>query len=158
MAEELGRYLSEFDDCFGRSEPREHLHEYVCGQASELHRKSLEPIAMLNGTPPRTLQRFRIKDGQKSPIVWEITHAPFRRKRQDGLPAQAGTLIVARNVFTGEIKYFISSMAVGRAGRDATCVLPATEPPRQAVSHQENPQDPEEDRYDPRPIQVVRAL
>ena len=85
-----GRYLSEFDDCFGRSEPREHLHEYVRGQASELHRKS--------------------------PIVWEVTHAPFRRKRQDGLPAQAGTLIVARNVFTGEMKYFLSNMAVGRAG------------------------------------------
>jgi len=132
LAEELGRYLSEFDDCFGRSEPREHLHEYVCGQASELHRKS--------------------------PIVWEVTHAPFRRKRQDGLPAQAGTLIVARNVFTGEIKYFLSNMAVGRAGRDATRVLPATERPRQAVSHQENPQEAEEDRYQPRPIEVVRAL
>ena len=28
------------------------------GQTSELHRKSIEPIALLNGTPPRTLQRF----------------------------------------------------------------------------------------------------
>ena len=82
-----------------------------------------------------------------------FNHAPAREAA-----GKAGTLIVARNVFTGEIKYFISSMAVGRAGRDATCVLPATEPPRQAVSHQENPQDPEEDRYEPRPIQVVRAL
>lgn len=477
LGKELGRYLSEFDDCFGRSEPREHLQEYVCGQASDLHRKSLEPIALLNGTPPRTLQRFlesvqwdeqrlrdriqwmvardhsdpqaigivdesghpkkgrhtaavhhqycgntgkqdncvmsvhlsyvagsfqcildsdlylprtwaddaerreevyipedvvyrkktaialdqirralgngirvvawtfdewygrdgefldgleqsgqdyvgevptiftgwvqepevlqrprpqdlrkrgktrryprvavrssrthevrklvtysrifqrqkwrrfRIKDGEKGPIVWEVKHAPFWRKRQDGLPAQAGTLIVARNVFTGEIKYFVSNMAVGRgisiewllwvafsrwpiehcfkqakdelgmsdfevrgwrsihrhlyitqvshlfcsrmrqrlvkkndrprvpdrgagargrlnlvrgrgttasvsvaevrAGRTATRVLPATEPPRQAVSHQDNPQEVEEDRHQPRPIEVVRAL
>ena len=342
LGKELGRYLSEFDDCFGRSEPREHLHEYVCGQTSELHRKSLEPIALLNGTPPRTLQRFlesvqwdeqrlrdrvqwmvardhsdpqaigivdesghpkkgrhtaavhhqycgntgkqdncvmsvhlsyvsgsfqcildsdlylpqswaddaerreevyipedvvyrkktaialdqirralgngirvaawtfdewygrdgefldgleqsgqdyvgevpsvftgwmqepevlqrprpqdlrrrgktrrfprvavrssrtrevrklvtyspifqrqkwrrfRVKDGEKGPIVWEIKHAPFWRKRQDGLPAQAGTLIVARNVFTGEIKYFVSNIAVGRAGISITWLL-----------------------------------
>ncbi len=478
LGKELGEYLSEFDDCFGRSEPREHLREYVCGQASELHRKSLEPIALLNGTPPRTLQRFlesvqwdeqrlrdrvqwmvardhsdpqaigivdetghpkkgshtaavhhqycgntgkqdncvmsvhlsyvagsfqcildsdlylprkwaddperreavyipddvvyrkktaialaqvrraigngirvaawtydewygrdgefldgleefgqdyvgevpsnftgwvqepevlqrprpqdlrkpgntrryprvavqssrtcevrnlvtysrifqrqkwrrfRIKDGEKGPIVWEVKHAPFWRKRQDGLPAPAGTLIVARNVLTGEIKYFVSNMAVGRAGisiewllwvafsrwpiehcfkqakdelgmsdfevrgwrsihrhlyitqvshlfcsrmrqrlvkknarprvpdrgagtrgclnlvrgpgtaasvsiaevrrgHGATRVLPATEPPRQALPHQENPQEAAEDRHQSRPIEVVRAL
>ena len=58
LGKELVEYLSEFRDCFGRSEPREHLREYVCGQSSNLHRKSIEPIALLNGTPPRTLQRF----------------------------------------------------------------------------------------------------
>ena len=58
LGKELVEYLSKFSDCFGRSEPREHLREYVRGQASELHRKSIEPIALLNGTPPRTLQRF----------------------------------------------------------------------------------------------------
>jgi SRSO17 transposase len=335
LGKELSEYLSEFADCFGRSEPREHLQEYVCGQASDLHRKSIEPIALLNGTPPRTLQRFlesvqwdeerlrdrvqwivardhshpqaigivdesghpkkgshtaavhhqycgntgkqdncvvsvhvsyvagsfqcildselylpkawaddpdrreevyipedvvfrkkttialdeirralgngirvaawtfdewygrdgefldglaelgqdyvgevpsiftgwvqepevlqrprpqdlqkpgktrryprvavrssrtyrvrnlvrysrifqrqkwrrfRVKDGEKGPIVWEIKHAPFWRKRQDGLPTQAGTLIVARNVLTGEIKYFVSNMTVGQGG------------------------------------------
>lgn len=58
LGKELSEYLSEFHDCFGRSEPREHLREYVCGQASDLHRKSIEPIALLTGTPPRTLQYF----------------------------------------------------------------------------------------------------
>jgi SRSO17 transposase len=335
LGKELVEYLSRFSDCFGRSEPREHLREYVRGQASELHRKSIEPIALLNGTPPRTLQRFlesvqwdeerlrdrvqwivardhahphaigivdesghpkkgshtaavhhqycgntgkqdncvmsvhtsyvagtfqcildsdlylpeqwaedperreqayvpedvvyrkktaialdqirralgngirvaawtfdewyardgefldgleqsgqdyvgevpsiftgwvqepevlqrprpqdlrkrgktrryprvavqssrtckvrnlltysrvfqrqkwrrfRVKDGEKGPIVWEIKQAPFWRKHQDGLPAQAGTLIVARNVLTDELKYFVSNMAVGQGG------------------------------------------
>ena len=60
-------------------------------------------------------QRFLVKDGEKGPLVWEIKHAPFWRKHQDGLPAQQGTLVVARNVLTGELKYFISSMAVDRA-------------------------------------------
>jgi len=50
--------LREFRDCFGRSEPREHLEEYVHGQASNLNRKSVEPIALETGNAPRTLQRF----------------------------------------------------------------------------------------------------
>jgi len=55
---DLMRFLGEFDDCFVRSEPREHLRTYVAGQLSDLARKSIEPIALAAGTPPRTLQRF----------------------------------------------------------------------------------------------------
>ena len=55
---ELVGFLCEFDDCFGRSEPREHLRTYVSGQLSALQRKSVEPIALAADVPPRTLQRF----------------------------------------------------------------------------------------------------
>jgi SRSO17 transposase len=51
-------FLSEFDDCFGRSEPRERLRTYVSGQLSDLARKSVEPMALAAEVPPRTLQRF----------------------------------------------------------------------------------------------------
>jgi SRSO17 transposase len=51
-------FLAEFDDCFGRSEPRDRLQTYVSGQLSDLKRKSLEPIALAAEVPPRTLQRF----------------------------------------------------------------------------------------------------
>jgi SRSO17 transposase len=51
-------FLAGFDDCFGRSEPREHLRTYVSGQLSDLPRKSIEPIALSADVPPRTLQRF----------------------------------------------------------------------------------------------------
>ena len=54
----LRRFLRRFDDCFNRSEPRVHLETYVNGQVSGLHRKSIEPMALKGGTPPRTLQRF----------------------------------------------------------------------------------------------------
>ena len=47
-------FLVEFDDCFGRSEPREHLRTYVSGQLSDLQRKSVEPIALAADVPPRT--------------------------------------------------------------------------------------------------------
>ena len=58
MGKELAKFLGEFDDCFGRSEPRQHLQTYVGGQLSNLRRKSIEPIALETGVPPRTLQRF----------------------------------------------------------------------------------------------------
>ncbi len=51
-------YLEEFADCFGRVEPRAHLRTYVEGQLSDLPRKSIEPIALAAGVPPRTLQQF----------------------------------------------------------------------------------------------------
>ena len=54
----LDAYLSEFDDCFGRVEPRGHLRTYVRGQLSGLPRKSVEPIALAAGVVPRTLQQF----------------------------------------------------------------------------------------------------
>jgi SRSO17 transposase len=58
LGKKLVEFLRHFRDCFGRSEPRQHLHNYVCGQVSGLHRKSVEPMALMTGTPPRTLQRF----------------------------------------------------------------------------------------------------
>jgi SRSO17 transposase len=54
----LKRFLGMFNDCFSRSEPRAHLATYVNGQVSTLKRKSVEPMALKAGTPPRTLQRF----------------------------------------------------------------------------------------------------
>ena len=59
----LAKYLSEYDDCFGRSEPAEHLRVYVNGQLSDLPRKSIEPIADQADVPPRTLQQFLSRAG-----------------------------------------------------------------------------------------------
>lgn len=58
MGRELRAFLREFDGCFGRSEPREHLRTYVAGQVSDLPRKSIEPIALPADVAPRTLQAF----------------------------------------------------------------------------------------------------
>jgi len=58
MGRQLKKFLSNFDDCFGRSEPRANLKTIVQGQLSDLERKSLEPIALAAGVPPRTLQDF----------------------------------------------------------------------------------------------------
>jgi len=54
----LPRFLNEFGDCFGRCDTRSYLRVYVDGQMSELHRKSVEPMALRAGVPPRSLQAF----------------------------------------------------------------------------------------------------
>ena len=54
----LAEFLALFGDCFGRREPAGHLRTYVCGQLSDLPRKSIEPIALNFQTAPRTLQQF----------------------------------------------------------------------------------------------------
>lgn len=58
LAPRLNEYVSRFDDCFPRRDTREHLAVYVNGQLSDLPQKSVEPIALRAGIPPRTLQEF----------------------------------------------------------------------------------------------------
>jgi len=93
-------FLVEVDDCFGRSEPREHLRTFVSGQLSDLHRKSIEPIALASGTPPRTLQRF------------------FESVRWDELRLRDRLQwIVARNVLQpDEMKFFVANLWPGSSG------------------------------------------
>lgn len=54
----LPRFLDEFAGCFGRCDTREYLKVYTKGQMSDLQRKSVEPMALRAGVPPRSLQAF----------------------------------------------------------------------------------------------------
>jgi SRSO17 transposase len=54
----LKQFLKRFDDCFPRKDTRAHLPVYVSGQLSDIPEKSVEPIAINAGVPPRTLQEF----------------------------------------------------------------------------------------------------
>lgn len=58
-------------------------------------------------------QRYRIKDTQHGPEVWEVKWATFWRKGVDGLPGRRHCLIVARNVLTNEVKYFLCNRIPG---------------------------------------------
>jgi SRSO17 transposase len=84
LGRKLTVFLALFADCFGRREPRELLRVYVQGQLSNLHRKTAEAIALQEGTPPRTLQRFlesikwdedKLRDRCQQIIVREHAHA-----------------------------------------------------------------------------------
>ncbi len=57
--DELKGFHEIFNDCFHRSESREHFLKYMVGQFSELERKSIEPIALnVKGGNVRPMQRF----------------------------------------------------------------------------------------------------
>jgi SRSO17 transposase len=59
-------------------------------------------------------QRYRIKDGEKGPMVWEIKHTLIYPKNEEGLPARPYHLIAARNVLEPTvIKYFVSNAPPG---------------------------------------------
>jgi SRSO17 transposase len=64
----------------------------------------------------QTWQRYRTKDTQHGPEVWEVKWAVFWRKRTTGLPSRRHCLLVARNVLTKEVKYFVSNRVPGERG------------------------------------------
>lgn len=51
---------------------------------------------------------FHIKNTQKGPVVWEVKATRFFPS-EDSLPAEECWLIIARNVLSGEVKYFLSN-------------------------------------------------
>ena len=55
-------------------------------------------------------RRWRVKDGEKGPMIWEVKHATFTPKDEDGLPGEPMHLVVARNVLDPkEVKFFVSN-------------------------------------------------
>jgi SRSO17 transposase len=65
----------------------------------------------------QTPQLYRIKDTHRGSEVWEIRwHKCWRKTHTDKLVSTQCTLIVARNVLTGETKYFLSNRVPTRAG------------------------------------------
>jgi SRSO17 transposase len=55
-------------------------------------------------------QRWRVKDGEKGPMVWECKHAFLTVKDENGLPGARLHLLIARNVLDPEeIKFFVSN-------------------------------------------------
>ncbi len=66
----------------------------------------------MNESPFRdqSWQRWRVKDGEKGPILWEEKHALFTLKNEDGMPGEPMHLVVARNVLdVNEVKFFASN-------------------------------------------------
>lgn len=56
-------------------------------------------------------QMYHVKDTEKGPVVWEVRATRFHTW-SDRLPAAQEWLLVARNVHTEEIKYFLSNAPV----------------------------------------------
>lgn len=73
-----------------------------------------EMMRFHRGLREQAWKRYRVKDGEKGPMVWEIKQTLIYPKDEEGLPARPYHLIVARNVLEpGEIKYFVSNAPPG---------------------------------------------
>ena len=82
-------------------------------------KRSSEVCNLLKYSPAlreKRWERYRIKDTTKGPQVWEVKWCSFWRKSDGGLPTKKHCLIVARNVETKEIKYFVSNLVPGVRG------------------------------------------
>jgi SRSO17 transposase len=76
------------------------------------------------GFTEQTPQRYRVSDSHKGPEIWEVRWHTCWRKSQDGrLVSSQCTLIVAKNVRTGEVKYFLSNRVPGRSGWTLRAIL-----------------------------------
>lgn len=86
---ELENYLRRFDDCMARTEQRSSLRAYVRGQLSDLPRKSIEPMALACGLPPRNLQQFLSLHGWNEGEVRNRVQQIVAREHDD-----AGSVLV----------------------------------------------------------------
>jgi SRSO17 transposase len=117
----LAEYLSGFADCFGRRDTREHLSVYVQGQLSDLREKSIEPMALKAGVPPRTLQEF------VASYRWD----------EDGLRRRLHTIVAAEHASprsigiideTSDVKKGLKTPGVqrqycGAVGKQENCIV-----------------------------------
>ncbi len=59
-------------------------------------------------------KRYRVKDGEKGPMIWECKHVMLTAKGADGLPGETLHLIVARDVLNpADLKFFVSNAPSG---------------------------------------------
>lgn len=117
----LKKFLGRFDDCFGRSDTRSHLPVYVCGQLSDLPRKSVEPMALAAGVPPRTLQEFL------SMLDWD--HGRMRDQLQQivaerhASPHGVGIIDETSCVKQGDKTPGVQRQWCGSVGKEENCVV-----------------------------------
>lgn len=98
---------------------REHARDRGMGRPRKL------PRLKVRNTPPAEVRevlkhspilrkvpwtKYRVKDGEKGPMVWEVKCIPFWVKDKNGLPSRPHHLIVARGVLKpDELKFFLSN-------------------------------------------------
>ena len=117
----LLRFLDQFDDCFPRKDTRAHLPVYVSGQLSDIPEKSVEPIALNAGVPPRTLQEFL------SQHHWD--HDRMRDRLQQIVrdehpgPHSIGIIDETSDVKKGDKTPGVQRQWCGTVGKNENCIV-----------------------------------
>lgn len=117
---QLREFLSEYDGCFSRSEPRGNLHRYLVGQFSQVERKSIEPIALqVEGGDVRSMQRFISDVVWDEPAILAKHHVLVGNDMGD----PAGVLIIDESgcVKKGEDSAGVAKQYCGSLGKVENC-------------------------------------
>jgi SRSO17 transposase len=117
----LNRFVSKFDDCIKTKPTRAHLRTYVTGQLGSLERKSVEPIALEAGVPPRTLQQFLSEYQWDESAVGRRLRAWMKRKH--GCPNAIGVIDETSFAKKGTKTAGVQRQYCGCTGKTDNCVV-----------------------------------
>jgi SRSO17 transposase len=122
--EQVGRgiegFLAQFSDCFGRCDTESYLAVYVRGQNSNLQRKSVEPMALEGGVPPRSLQAFLSLLQWNEELVVDRVQQIVMRDHAD--PFALGTVDETGCPKKGKHTATVQHQWCGRTGKVDNCV------------------------------------
>jgi SRSO17 transposase len=118
---ELDRHLERFSDCFSRREQRRTLRMYVRGQLSDLERKSIEPIALEFGVPPRNVQQFLSQAGWDHEMVRARTMQIIREEYDD--PESVGIFDETYHAKKGDKTPGVQRQWCGTKGTTDNCTV-----------------------------------
>ncbi len=121
LGPELADFLSEFSDCFRRTEPRGKLETYVRGQLSQLPRKSVEPMALAAGISPRNLQEFLASDDWDEERLVADLQRLIVRDHSD--PQAIGVIDESGHPKKGTKTAGVSRQYCGNTGKIDNCVM-----------------------------------
>jgi SRSO17 transposase len=117
----LADYLARFDDCFHRRDTRQHLAVYVNGQLSALAQKSVEPMALAAGMPPRTLQEFLARYRWEEDGVRQRLQAIVAREHAS--PRSIGLIDETSDTKKGVKTPGVQRQHCGAVGKQDNCIV-----------------------------------
>src|SRR3954471_5294407 len=117
----LKKFLKRFDHCFPRKDTRAHLPVYVSGQLSDIPEKSVEPIAINAGVPPRTLQEFLSQHHWDQDRLRDDLQGVVRDDHSG--PHSVGILDETSDVKQGDKTPGVQRQWCGSAGKKENCIV-----------------------------------
>jgi SRSO17 transposase len=115
----LATFMAPFVASFGRQEPFQHAHTYVCGLLSDVERKNIESIAYRFGQDRLPLQRFiGWAEWEDAPLRQELT-----RQVAEQLGPADGVLVFDPSAFakSGAESVGVARQWCGRLGKVDNC-------------------------------------
>lgn len=117
----LEKFCGRFDDCVKTAPSRRHVRTYLAGQLGPLPRKSVEPIALEAGVPPRSLQEFlEIHRWDHEAAARRVRQLVMERHAD---PSAIGVIDESSFAKKGEKTVGIQRQHCGETGKTDNCVV-----------------------------------